>query len=98
MQCLPQGPCPLFSVIMLILTYLQGQDCFVCKRKGHLAKDCPDKNKKIVQESEICLRCGEVGHIMSSCPNDYSPDDLKVGSSSVPPPCVAFLKFQLWSS
>ncbi|XP_042405816.1 protein air1-like [Zingiber officinale] len=55
----------------------QGQDCYICKRRGHLAKVCPDKNKKIAQASEICLRCGGTTHTISSCRNDYSPDDLK---------------------
>lgn len=66
------------------MTHLQGQDCFVCKRRGHLARDCPDKNKCTVLDSELCLLCGERGHVMSSCRNDYSPDDMKVNNASEP--------------
>ena len=75
---------------MLILKNPQGQDCFVCKRRGHHAKDCPYKNKKVAQCSEICLRCGETGHVMLSCRNDYSPNDLKVNSSSKPSLCIDY--------
>lgn len=56
----------------------QGQDCFICKRGGHRAKDCPEKHKGGSSSSKICLKCGESGHDMFMCSSDYSPDDLKV--------------------
>lgn len=68
---------------MLISFYFgQGKDCFICKKGGHRAKDCPEK--ELVggsQSSKICLKCGHSEHEMFSCKNEYSPDDLKVYSS-----------------
>ncbi|PVH34405.1 hypothetical protein PAHAL_8G213800 [Panicum hallii] len=54
-----------------------GQDCFICKKGGHMAKDCPDKHKRNDHQSTLCLRCGEIGHDMFGCTNDYPPDDIK---------------------
>lgn len=59
------------------LNFLQGQDCFICKKGGHRAKDCPEKYTSSPSD-KICLKCGQSGHEMFSCKNDYSPDDLKV--------------------
>ncbi|KAK9280150.1 hypothetical protein L1049_013837 [Liquidambar formosana] len=55
----------------------KGQDCFICKRGGHRAKDCPEKHKGGSQSSKMCLRCGDSGHDMFSCWNNYSPSDLE---------------------
>ncbi|XVF06887.1 hypothetical protein REPUB_Repub06bG0089900 [Reevesia pubescens] len=55
----------------------KAQDCFICKKSGHRAKDCPDKHKSGSKHDKICLRCGVSGHEMFSCRNDYSHDDLK---------------------
>lgn len=57
---------------------MQGQDCFICKKGGHRAKNCPEKNTSGLQNSKICLKCGVSGHDMFSCRNDYSPEDLQV--------------------
>ncbi|KQJ88123.1 hypothetical protein BRADI_4g15700v3 [Brachypodium distachyon] len=55
-----------------------GQDCFICKKGGHMAKDCPDKHNINTQQSTtLCLRCGEIGHDMFACTNDYPRDDVK---------------------
>jgi hypothetical protein len=56
----------------------QGQDCFICKKGGHMAKDCPDKHKRNDHQSTLCIRCGETGHDMFGCANDYPPDDIEV--------------------
>ncbi|KAJ4959572.1 hypothetical protein NE237_026683 [Protea cynaroides] len=56
----------------------EGQYCYICKRKGHRKKDCPDKHRiKSSESSNICLKCGYAGHDMYSCRVEYSPDDLK---------------------
>lgn len=69
----------LFGWILLhFLISLQGQDCFICKKGGHRAKDCPEKHRSGSQNSKICLKCGDSRHDMFSCRNDYSPEDLKV--------------------
>ncbi|CAO2820242.1 unnamed protein product [Amaranthus hypochondriacus] len=47
--------------------------CSSCKIRGHIAVDCPTKDK----ENIICLRCGESGHELFSCSAEYSTDDLK---------------------
>lgn len=47
--------------------------CSTCKRRGHIAIDCPVNNKECI----ICLRCGGAGHELFSCNVEYSPDDLK---------------------
>lgn len=39
----------------------QSIECDLCKRLGHVARDCPMKGK--------CLRCGQSGHVSRSCPN-----------------------------
>jgi hypothetical protein len=68
----------LICVFVVLHFFLQGRDCFICKKSGHRAKNCPDKYNATPQSSKICLNCGESGHEMFSCKKDYSPDDLKV--------------------
>lgn len=59
--------------------FWQGKDCFICKKGGHRAKDCPDKKfSGGPYSAKICLKCGQSGHEMFSCKSDYSSDDLKV--------------------
>lgn len=64
--------------LIYCMVLFQGQDCFICKKSGHRAKDCPEKYKGGSLSLKICLKCGDSGHDMFSCWNDYSPDDLKV--------------------
>lgn len=68
----------LFPCAYCICLFLKGQDCFICKKGGHRAKDCPDKYKGSSLRSKICLKCGDGEHDMFSCRNDYQQDDLKV--------------------
>lgn len=58
--------------------YEQGKECFICKKGGHRAKDCPEKSQGGSESSRMCLKCGDSGHDMLSCWNNYSADDLKV--------------------
>ncbi|XP_022135128.1 zinc finger CCHC domain-containing protein 7-like isoform X3 [Momordica charantia] len=55
----------------------KARDCFICKKGGHRAKDCPEKNKDVSSSSKMCLKCGDSGHDMFSCQNHYPDDDLK---------------------
>ncbi|RLM69148.1 zinc finger CCHC domain-containing protein 7-like [Panicum miliaceum] len=61
----------------MVLRKLLGQDCFICKKGGHMAKDHPDKHKRNDHQSTLCLRCGEIGHDMFGCTNGYPPDDIE---------------------
>jgi len=36
--------------------------CWVCKKMGHLSRDCPNKRKN------TCYGCGVEGHIRPNCP------------------------------
>ncbi|XP_042040884.1 uncharacterized protein LOC121786334 [Salvia splendens] len=51
--------------------------CIVCSGKGHLMKDCPNKNSELDSTPTPCLRCGNTGHDMFSCTQNYDPEDLK---------------------
>ncbi|KAM7255807.1 hypothetical protein ACFE04_011548 [Oxalis oulophora] len=55
----------------------KAQDCYICKKGGHRARDCPDKYKKSTQNDRICLKCLGSGHDIFSCYYEYSTDDLK---------------------
>ncbi|KAF1864197.1 hypothetical protein Lal_00048762 [Lupinus albus] len=58
--------------------YFLGRDCFICKKGGHRAKDCPERHNAVgASIPSICLKCGISGHEMFSCKDDYSQDDLK---------------------
>ncbi|XP_057977027.1 uncharacterized protein LOC131164052 isoform X7 [Malania oleifera] len=55
----------------------EANHCFFCQRRGHFAKDCPDKHEEDCVTSQICLRCGDSGHDLMSCGNNYSSHDLR---------------------
>lgn len=41
--------------------------CFVCGKKGHVARYCPDNKQRRIASNVICYRCGEAGHYASKC-------------------------------
>ncbi|XP_004229054.1 uncharacterized protein [Solanum lycopersicum] len=63
--------------------------CFICKRRGHLAKDCLNAKTQILQAQscEFCLKCGDKGHDMFTCKDGYSSTDLEKIQCGV---CKAF--------
>ncbi|XP_029348444.1 uncharacterized protein LOC115034972 [Acyrthosiphon pisum] len=38
--------------------------CWVCKKTGHVSRDCPDRLKRKL----VCFGCGVEGHIRPNCP------------------------------
>jgi hypothetical protein len=49
------------------------RECFRCKKKGHLIKDCPESESESESESsdseEVeCAECGGAGHVAVECP------------------------------
>jgi len=60
--------------------------CYVCKKRGHTKKDCPDRKWDLTKVSErqardlglerACKHCGEIGHMVKECPA-YKVDEKK---------------------
>ena len=42
--------------------------CFVCKKVGHISKDCPDNAHGLYPNGGCCLECGSVRHLRKDCP------------------------------
>lgn len=42
--------------------------CFVCKKIGHISKDCPDNDHGLYPNGGCCLDCGSVRHFRKDCP------------------------------
>ncbi|XP_071690456.1 uncharacterized protein [Rutidosis leptorrhynchoides] len=55
----------------------QGKGCLICNKKGHRAKNCPEKSVEGFRKTDLCLKCGDSGHDMFTCKSAYSLDDLK---------------------
>lgn len=43
--------------------------CFVCKKVGHISKDCPDNAHGLYPNGGCCLECGSVRHLRRDCPD-----------------------------
>ena len=43
-------------------------ECFKCKQKGHMAKDCSNNRSSFDEKKKtICFKCNKPGHIASKC-------------------------------
>jgi zinc finger CCHC domain-containing protein 9 len=45
------------------------KDCFVCRQKGHLSQECPQRIEKgdSINTTRICYRCGRIDHSLKDC-------------------------------
>ncbi|KAL0274744.1 UNVERIFIED_CONTAM: hypothetical protein PYX00_002796 [Menopon gallinae] len=43
-------------------------ECFICKEKGHIARECPDNPKGLYPRGGCCNLCGAVTHLKKDCP------------------------------
>jgi len=60
--------------------------CYVCKKRGHTKKDCPDRKWDLTKVGAraakdlgmemACKHCGELGHMVKECPA-YKEDEKK---------------------
>nr|TKS04443.1 Actin-depolymerizing factor 7 [Populus alba] len=44
-------------------------NCFICKERGHLSKDCPKNTRGIYPKGGCCKVCGGVTHLARDCPD-----------------------------
>lgn len=51
------------------------RSCYICKKVGHLAKNCREKKK--TNPNIRCYHCGEKGHLIKQCPT--RKEDKKEG-------------------
>lgn len=60
--------------------------CYVCKKRGHTKKDCPDRKWDLTKVGKrcaealglatACKHCGDLGHMIKECPA-YKEDEKK---------------------
>lgn len=43
-------------------------DCFVCGKKGHIARECTKNEKGLYRMGGSCFGCGSVRHTLKDCP------------------------------
>ncbi|KAL6654052.1 hypothetical protein ACP70R_007517 [Stipagrostis hirtigluma subsp. patula] len=55
----------------------QGKECFICKREGHLAKDCAKNKKWNTRQPKFSLRCEGMGHGMTEFAKGCLKNDIK---------------------
>lgn len=42
--------------------------CFVCRRVGHISRQCPDNPRGLYPDGGSCRGCGSVVHLAANCP------------------------------
>ncbi|KAL6654840.1 hypothetical protein ACP70R_008305 [Stipagrostis hirtigluma subsp. patula] len=55
----------------------QGKECFICKKEGHLAKDCARNKKWNTRQPKFSLRCEGMGHGMTEFAKGCLKNDIK---------------------
>ena len=51
--------------------------CFICKRKGHISKDCPENPNGLYPKGGCCHICLQKSHLVRDCPERTEEDKLK---------------------
>jgi gag-polypeptide of LTR copia-type/Zinc knuckle len=55
----------------------RGKVCYICKKKGHITKECPHYSGKPGEKTYICFACGQKGHKSTECPKNGGEDKKK---------------------
>jgi hypothetical protein len=51
--------------------------CFICKRKGHISKDCPENPNGLYPKGGCCHICFQKTHLVRDCPERTEEDKLR---------------------
>ncbi|CAM6127546.1 unnamed protein product [Calypogeia fissa] len=57
-------------------------ECFVCKKKGHLSKNCPTNPHGIYPKGGCCKLCQGVTHLAKDCPTKKQEGRMKLQIST----------------
>lgn len=55
--------------------------CFICKRKGHISKDCPENPNGLYPKGGCCHICLQKTHLVRDCPERTEEDRLNFAAN-----------------